>query len=97
MLNKIFNITQFNSSIKKEVYAGFITFFAMSYIAFLNPIILKDSGIDVSSVFIATCLSTAFAGFLMAFYAKLPLAVSSGMGLNAIFTYTIVLTMGFTW
>ena len=97
MLNKIFNITQFNSSIKKEVYAGFITFFAMSYIAFLNPIILKDSGIDVSSVFIATCLSTAFAGFLMAFYAKLPLAVSSGMGLNAIFTYTIVLTMGYSW
>ncbi len=97
MLDKFFNITKSNSSIKTEIYAGFITFFAMSYIIFVNPIILKSTGISVSSVFIATALVSAFAAFIMAFYVKLPLVASTGMGLNAVFTYTIVLTMGYSW
>jgi AGZA family xanthine/uracil permease-like MFS transporter len=96
-MNKFFKLSENNTNIKKEVYAGIITFLTMSYIIFINPIILAPSGINPVDVFIATCLVSALGAFLMAFYANLPLAVAPGMGLNALFTYTIVMQMGYTW
>lgn len=95
-INNYFNISNNQSSIKTEVYSAFISFFSMIYIAFINPIILQPTGLNPVAVFVSTCIAIALASFIMGFYAKLPYALAPGMGLNALFTYTIVLTLGYT-
>ena len=77
--------------------AGLTTFLTMSYILAVNPLILGDSGMDKGAVFSATVVAAAVATLVMAFYAKKPFALASGMGLNAFFAYTLVLVMGYTW
>ena len=84
-------------SVKVEMMAGLTTFLTMTYILAVNPQILGDAGMDKGALFSATVVSAAVATLVMAFYAKLPFALASGMGLNAFFAYTLVLTMGYTW
>ncbi|WP_296404540.1 NCS2 family permease [Psychrobacter sp.] len=96
-LDKYFGISENGSSIKTEVVAGITTFLTMTYIIFVNPMILSDAGMDHGAVFVATCLASAIGCFIMGLYARLPLALAPGMGLNAFFTYGVVIGMGHTW
>ncbi len=83
--------------VRTEMVAGLTTFLTMSYIMAVNPIILSATGMDKGAVFSATVVAAVIATLTMAFYAKLPYALASGMGLNAFFAYTLVITMGYTW
>lgn len=84
-------------SVRVEMMAGLTTFLTMSYILAVNPLILGETGMDKGALFSATTVSAAIATLVMAFYAKMPFALASGMGLNAFFAYTLVLMMGYTW
>jgi len=84
-------------SVKVEMMAGLTTFLTMSYILAVNPLILSDAGMEKGAVFSATVIAAVVATLVMAFYAKMPFALASGMGLNAFFAYTLVITLGFTW
>ena len=84
-------------SVKVEMMAGLTTFLTMSYILAVNPLILGETGMDKGALFTATIAAAVIATLVMAFYAKMPFALASGMGLNAFFAYTLVLTMGYTW
>ncbi len=97
MLERLFSLTKHNTSIKTELLAGLTTFLTMSYILFVNPSILSQTGMDYSSVFIATCIASALGTFLIGLLANLPMAQAPGMGLNAFFTYTVVFSMGYSW
>ena len=83
--------------VRTELMAGLTTFLTMSYIRAVNPLILGEAGMDKGAVFSATVVAAAIATIVMAFYARLPFALASGMGLNAFFAYTLVIVMGFTW
>ena len=96
-LDRFFKIKESGSSVRTEVLAGLTTFLAMSYILVVNPSILKDAGMDSSAVFVATCISSAFACMMMVLVANYPIALAPGMGLNAYFTYTVVKGMGISW
>ena len=97
MLQKIFGFDPKTMTVKKEVAAGITTFLTMAYILAVNPSILGDAGMDRGAVFTTTILSAIVGTAVMAIYAKLPFVLAPGMGLNAFFAYTIVLTMGYTW
>ena len=97
MLKKIFGFDSQTMTVKKEILGGLTTFLTMAYILAVNPVILHDAGMDQGAVFTATVLSAAIATFVMAIYAKLPFVLAPGMGLNAFFAYTIVLTMFYSW
>ncbi len=96
-LYNFFQIKEHNSTIKRELYAGLVTFLTMAYIAFVNPNILSATGMDKNAIFVATIIATAGTTLLMGLYARWPLALAPGMGTNAWFTYAVVLGMGFTW
>ena len=96
-LEKIFKISEHNSSVRVELLAGLTTFLAMSYIIILNPSILGDTGIDKDAVFVATCIASAFGCILMGLVANYPIALAPGMGLNAYFTYDVCLGLGVPW
>ena len=83
--------------VRTELMAGLTTFLTMSYILAVNPLILGEAGMDKGAVFSATVVAAAIATIVMAFYARLPFALASGMGLYAFFAYTLVIVMGFTW
>lgn len=93
----MFQLAQNNTNVRTEVVAGITTFLTMAYIIFVNPAILADAGMDQGAVFVATCLAAIVGTLIMALYANYPIALAPGMGLNAFFTYTVVLTYGFTW
>ena len=97
MLEKLFKLEQYNSNLRTEIIAGITTFLTMAYILFVNPSILSATGMDKGAVFVATCLAAAIGSLLMGFIANLPIALAPGMGLNAFFTYTVVLHMGYSW
>lgn len=97
MLNKIFKIKEHQSSVKIEILAGITTFFAMSYIIFVNPSILSLTGMDKGAVFVATCLTAAFGSALMGLMANYPIALAPGMALNTYFTYGVVIGGGYSW
>ena len=82
---------------RTEIIAGITTFLAMACILLVNPTILSATGMDKGSVFVATCLAAAIGSLLMGLIANYPIALAPGMGLNAFFTYTVVLHMGYTW
>lgn len=84
-------------SVRVEMMAGLTTFLTMSYILAVNPLVLGETGMDKGALFSATVVSAAIATLIMAFYAKLPFALATGMGLNAFFAYTLVLVMGYSW
>lgn len=99
-MNFIFSVLGFDPSkhsVKVEVMAGITTFLTMSYILAVNPIILSETGMDKGALFSATVIAAAAATLVMAFYAKMPFALASGMGLNAFFAYSLVLVMGYSW
>ena len=96
-LDSFFGVRERGSSIRTEVRAGIITFIAMSYILVVNPTMLTDAGMDWNAVFTATVISAATATLIMALYAKYPIAQAPGMGINAFFTYTVVIVLGYTW
>lgn len=97
MLDHYFKISARGSSLRREVLAGFTTFMAMSYVLFVNPNLLAQAGMDHGAVFVATCLAAALGCVLMGLLANLPIALAPGMGLNAFFTYVIVLEQGYSW
>lgn len=99
-MNKILALLGFDPtkhSVKVELMAGLTTFLTMSYILAVNPQVLGETGMDRGALLSATIISAAIATLVMAFYAKLPFALASGMGPNAFFAYTLVLVMGYTW
>ena len=96
-MEKLFHLKENHTDVKTEVMAGITTFMTMAYILAVNPNILSAAGMDAKAVLIATSL-TAFVGtMLMAFLANYPFALAPGMGLNAYFAYTVVLSMGYSW
>lgn len=97
MIQKLFGFDPNTMNIRKEIIAGITTFLTMAYILAVNPSILAAAGMDQGAVFTTTIISAAVATLVMAIYAKLPFALAPGMGLNAFFAFTIVLTMGYTW
>jgi AGZA family xanthine/uracil permease-like MFS transporter len=96
-MESIFKLSERGTTVKTEILAGFTTFITMSYIIFVNPAILADAGIPLQAAIAATILASAFASLLMGFYANYPIVVAPGMGLNAFFTYTVVLGFGLHW
>lgn len=96
-IERYFGIDGQNTTIRTEILAGITTFLTMAYIIFVNPNILADAGMDSGAVFVATCLAAAVGCFIMGIYARLPVALAPGMGLNAFFTYGVVLGMGYSW
>ena len=97
MIQKLFGFDPNTMNIRKEIIAGITTFLTMAYILAVNPSILAAAGMDQGAVFTTTIIASVVATLVMAIYAKLPFALAPGMGLNAFFAFTIVLTMGYTW
>ncbi len=96
-LERTFHLRENKTSVKTEVAAGITTFMTMAYIIFVNPSIIQETGMPFNAVLYATVFSTAVATLLMAFLANYPFALAPGMGLNAYFTYSVVLGMGVPW
>ena len=96
-LRKYFEFDRLGTDFKKESIAGLTTFLAMAYILFVNPNVLSASGMPKEAVFTATALAAAVATFIMGFWAKLPIGLAPGMGLNAFFAYTVCAQMGIPW
>ena len=97
MFDRIFGLTAHGTTVQREVVAGATTFFTMAYIMFVNPQVLATTGMDRGAVFVATCLSAAITTLIMGLYAKLPVALAPGMGLNAYFAFTVVPALGGNW
>ncbi|OQY42140.1 MAG: guanine permease [Fusobacteriia bacterium 4572_74] len=97
MLERMFKLTERKTSVKQEVIGGVTTFMTMSYIIFVNPSIMSDTGMDKGALITITCLSAAIGSLLAAFWANAPLGLAPGMGLNAFFTYTLVIGKGIPW
>jgi len=96
-LEQYFEFKSLGAEWKTEILAGFTTFMTMAYIVFVNPAILHETGMPLAAVTAATCLSAAAGSFLMGGFAKYPIALAPGMGLNAYFTYAVVKGMGVPW
>ncbi|WP_270306637.1 NCS2 family permease [Streptococcus infantarius] len=96
-MEKFFKLKEHGTDVRTEVTAGLTTFFAMSYILFVNPSILSHAGMPAQGVFLATIIGAVVGTLMMAFYANLPYAQAPGMGLNAFFTYTVVFSLGYSW
>lgn len=96
-MEKLFKLNEHGTNVRKEVIAGITTFLTMAYILAVNPSMLAETGMSAGGVFTATVVASAIATLVMAFLANLPVALAPGMGLNAFFTYTIVLGMGVSW
>lgn len=97
ILNSYFKVEARGSSIKTEIMAGLTTFLTMAYIIFVNPAILSATGMDKGALITVTCLATGIGTLIAAFWANAPFALAPGMGLNAFFTYSLVLGKGVTW
>ena len=97
MLERLFQLKAHNTTVRTEVLAGITTFLTMAYILFVNPNMLAETGMDHGAVFVATCLAAAIGSLVMGLLANYPIALAPGMGLNAFFTYTVVMTMGYSW
>ena len=97
MLEKLFAFNPKETTVRTEVTAGITTFLTMAYILAVNPNILGETGMDKGALFTTTVLMSALPTIFMALYAKLPLALAPGMGLNAFFAYTVCLVMGYSW
>ena len=96
-LDRRFGLSAQRTDVRTEAIAGATTFLTMVYIAFVNPMILGEAGMDQGAVFVATCLAAMIGTLIMGLYANYPIALAPGMGLNAYFAYTVVLTLGYPW
>ena len=92
-----FKLKERQTDVRTEVMAGITTFMTMAYIIFVNPSILSETGMPFGALMVSTCLAAAFATILMAFLANYPIALASGMGLNAFFAFSVVLGMNVPW
>src|SRR5580698_6216229 len=97
ILERRFELGRHGTDVRTEFVAGLTTFLTMVYIVFVNPAILGNAGMDKGAVFAATCIAAAASTAVMALYANYPIALAPGMGLNAFFAFTVVLTMKYTW
>ena len=97
MLENVFHLKENRTTVQTELLAGLTTFMTMAYILAVNPLILSAAGMDAGAVFTATALASGISCVLMASFANLPFALSSAMGLNAFFAYTVVGQMGYSW
>lgn len=96
-MEKFFKLKENGTTVSTEIMAGLTTFFAMSYILFVNPSILSLSGMPFQAVFLATIISSAVGTLIMGLFANVPYAQAPGMGLNAFFTFTVVMGLGYSW
>ncbi|CCV64881.1 Xanthine/uracil/vitamin C permease [Alteracholeplasma palmae J233] len=96
-IKSFFQFEKRGTNFKKETLGGLVTFLAMSYILAVNPTMIGNAGVPLGGAFIATAVGAAIATIIMAFTANYPVALAPGMGVNAFFTYTIVLTIGYSW
>src|SRR5262245_26561389 len=96
-LDSLFKLSRHGTDVRTELVAGLTTFLTMSYIVFVNPSVLGNTGMDTGAVFVATCLAAAIGSLVMAFAANYPVGMAPGMGLNAFFAFTVVGALGFTW
>ena len=97
MLEKFFHLKENNTTVRTELIAGITTFMTMSYIIFVNPSILAETGMDFGAVMVATIVASSTAMLLMGLWVNYPIALAPGMGLNAYFTYSVCLGMGYPW
>ncbi|MFD2868917.1 guanine permease [Kurthia sp. 3B1D] len=96
-MKKYFLFDELGTTYSREIIGGVTTFLAMAYILAVNPLILADAGMDKGAVFVATALAAIVGSLIMGVIAKFPIALAPGMGLNAFFAYTVVLTYGIPW
>ncbi|MFX3624863.1 MAG: NCS2 family permease [Ectobacillus sp.] len=105
-MKRYFQFEELGTTYRKEFIAGLTTFLSMAYILFVNPATLslstvpdlpKGTGMDAGAVFVATALAAAVGSLIMGVFAKYPIALAPGMGINAFFAYTVILTMGIPW
>jgi len=97
MFEKFFKLKESGTNVRTEAMAGLTTFFTMAYIIFVNPSILSSTGMSWDGVFVATIIATVVGTLIMGLVANVPYAVAPGMGLNAFFTYTVCMGLGFKW
>src|SRR5699024_11966992 len=96
-MEKFFQLKKNNTNVSTEMMAGITTFFAMSYILFVNPTILSASGMPFQAVFLATIIASVIGTLIMGLFANVPYAQAPGLGLNAFFTFTVVFGFGYSW
>jgi adenine/guanine/hypoxanthine permease len=96
-LEQFFEFERLGATWRKEALAGMTTFVTMAYIILVNPLILRQTGMPVAAVTLATCLCAGLASILMGILARYPIALAPGMGLNAYFTFTVVKGLGIPW
>ena len=96
VLERVFHLTERGTTVRRELLGALTSFFSVAYILFVTPSYLSQTGMDYTGVLLATCLSSALACFLSAAF-DLPFMLAPGVGLNAFFTYTLCMTMGYTW
>ncbi|SNR28530.1 putative MFS transporter, AGZA family, xanthine/uracil permease [Haloechinothrix alba] len=96
-IDRFFQLTKLGTNVRRETIAGMTTFLAMAYILFVNPSVLGETGMDTDAVFVATALAAALGTLIMGVWARYPIALAPGMGLNAFFAFTVVLVMGIDW
>jgi AGZA family xanthine/uracil permease-like MFS transporter len=96
-VEKIFKLKENQTTVTRELLAGLTTFFAMSYILFVNPSILSQTGMPFQGVFLATIIASVTGTLIMGLFANVPYAQAPGMGLNAFFTYTVCFALGYSW
>lgn len=97
LLERVFKLKENHTDVRTELLAGLTTFLTMCYIIIVNPNILSITGMNFEAVFVATCISSALACFIMGVFANYPIALAPGMGLNAYFTFSVVQGMGVSW
>ena len=97
MLNRFFHLDQHQTTVGRELQAGLTTFAAMAYILAVNPAILANTGMDKGALVTVTALTAAVATAIMALLTNYPIALAPGMGINAFFTFTMVLGKGVPW
>src|SRR6202161_4604851 len=97
LLDRVFKLTENQTTVRREILGGFTTFMAMAYVVVVNPRDLGEAGMPVEGVLFATCISAAIATLIMGLWANYPIALAPGMSLNAYFTYSIVLGRGVPW
>ena len=98
-MDAFFRFSERGTNLRTEVVAGLTTFMTMAYIIFVNPSILstEGTGLPISGVFFATCVAAAAASIAMGLFANYPLALASGLGLNAVVAFTLILGLGLSW
>jgi len=97
MIEKLFQLSKHNTTVRTELIAGLTTFLTMAYILFANPSIMAASGMPKEAVFVATAVASAAGCILMGLWANFPVGLAPGMGLNAFFSFAVVGSMGYTW